>query len=164
MSVSKKIVLIGHFGVGKSSLLRRFVENTFSDNYTVTIGVHIMKKEVRLNERNVTFILWDVEGTDDFTKYRPSYLLGAAGFVYVFDASRAVTYSDIKYNLEHLSEKYPGAVVQVIGNKIDLIDRGELEEDLKRQGIKHAFLSSAKTGENVDELFKNLAEKLVEHE
>ena len=67
MSVSKKVVLLGHFGVGKSSLLRRFVENTFSDNYVVTIGVHIMKKEVMINNENVTLIVWDVEGTDDFT-------------------------------------------------------------------------------------------------
>lgn len=161
MSVSKKIVLLGHFGVGKSSLLRRFVENTFSENYTVTIGVHIMKKEVVADRKNITLIIWDVEGTDDFTKYRPSYLLGAASFIYVFDASRSVTYSDIKYNLDHLKEKYPSVPVHIIGNKVDLVDKEKLLEDLKKQEIEHSYLSSAKTGENVELLFQNVAAQLL---
>jgi GTPase SAR1 family protein len=57
-SSSKKIVLIGHFGVGKSSLMRRFVQNTFSDNYIVTIGVHILKKEIVVDNQNITLIVW----------------------------------------------------------------------------------------------------------
>lgn len=163
MSVSKKIVLLGHFGVGKSSLLRRFVENTFSENYTVTIGVHIMKKEVPIEKENVTLVIWDVEGTDDFTKYRPSYLLGTSSFIYVFDASRAVTYSDLKYNLDHINEKYPGVSVHIIGNKVDLVDRDVLLEDLKAQNIQHSYLSSAKTGENVESLFKDVAAQVLEN-
>lgn len=163
MSVSKKIVLLGHFGVGKSSLLRRFVENTFSENYTVTIGVHIMKKEVILDNETITLILWDVEGTDDFTRYRSSYLLGASSFVYVFDATRAVTYSDMKYNLNHLNEKFPGVSVHVIGNKVDLVDKDKLIEDLKYQEIEHNYLSSAKTGENVELLFQDIAAQLLKN-
>ena len=163
MSVSKKIVLIGHFGVGKSSLLRRFVENTFTDNYVVTIGVHIMKKEVSLDAGNVTLILWDVEGTDDFTKYRPSYLMGASSFVYVFDASRAVTYNDLKYNLDHLKGKYPNVPIHVIGNKVDLVDRDQLLENLKKQDAQHNYLSSAKSGENVEQLFRDVAAQLLKN-
>ena len=163
MSVSKKVVLLGHFGVGKSSLLRRFVENTFSENYTVTIGVHIMKKEVHLEKENVTLVIWDVEGTNDFTKYRPSYLMGASSFIYVFDASRSVTYSDIKYNLEHLKEKYPHISVHIIGNKVDLVDSEVILNELKAQDIQHSYLSSAKTGENVELLFENVAAQLLEN-
>ncbi len=163
MSVSKKIVLLGHFGVGKSSLLRRYVENTFSENYTVTIGVHIMKKEVILSNGGVTLIIWDVEGTDDFTQYRSSYLLGASSFVYVFDASRAVTYSDLKYNMDHLQDKFPGTSVHIVGNKVDLVDEKELMKDLEAQGIKHSYLSSAKTGKNVELLFEDIAAQLLKH-
>lgn len=163
MSVSKKIVLLGHFGVGKSSLLRRFVENTFSENYTVTIGVHIMKKEVHIEKDSITLVIWDVEGTDDFTKYRSSYLMGASSFIYVFDASRPVTYGDIKYNLEHLKEKFPHVSVHVIGNKVDLVDPEIILEDLKAQDIQHSYLSSAKTGDNVELLFKNVAAQLLEN-
>ena len=72
MNNSKKVVLVGHFGVGKSSLVRRFVQNTFSDNYIVTIGVHILKKEIRIEEQNLTLIIWDIEGKDDIKKVRPS--------------------------------------------------------------------------------------------
>lgn len=163
MSVSKKIVILGHFGVGKSSLLRRFVENTFSENYVVTIGVHIMKKEISVKNGDVTLIIWDVEGTDDFTKYRSSYLMGASSFVYVFDASRAVTYSDLNYNLSYLKEKYPQVPVHIIGNKIDLVDKNEVLGNLKQQDIHHSYLSSAKTGENVEQLFENVAAQLVEN-
>ena len=163
MSVSKKIVLLGHFGVGKSSLLRRFVENDFSDNYVVTIGVHIMKKQVRVKTDDVTLIIWDVEGTDDFTKYRPSYLMGASSFIYVFDASRAVTYSDLKYNLTHLKEKYPQVPVHIIGNKVDLVDKEEIISALKQQDVQHSYLSSAKTGENVEQLFHDVAAQLIEN-
>ena len=163
MSVSKKIVLLGHFGVGKSSLLRRFVEDTFSDDYKVTIGVHIMKKEVIVDNGSISLIIWDVEGTDDFTKYRSSYLLGTAGFIYVFDASRAITYSDLKYNLGHLDEKYPSVPVHVIGNKVDLVDTEVLQKDLEAQEIKHDYLSSAKTGMNVESLFSNIAAQLLKN-
>ena len=163
MSVSKKIVLLGHFGVGKSSLLRRFVENTFSDNYVVTIGVHIMKREVTVSDGKITLIIWDVEGTDDFTKYRSSYLMGASSFIYIFDASRSVTYSDLKFNLEHLDDKYPHVPVHIIGNKVDLVDKNEILQALKAQDIGHSYLSSAKTGENVEQLFKDVAAQLLKN-
>ena len=65
MHSSKKIVLVGHFGVGKSSLIRRFVKNTFSDDYLVTIGVHIVKKIVQLENEEITLIIWDIEGKED---------------------------------------------------------------------------------------------------
>jgi small GTP-binding protein len=60
MNNSRKVVLVGHFGVGKSSLVRRFVQNTFSDNYIVTIGVHILKKEIKINDLDLTLIIWDL--------------------------------------------------------------------------------------------------------
>lgn len=163
MSISKKIVLLGHFGVGKSSLLRRFVEDTFSECYTVTIGVHIMKKEVVLGNQAITLIIWDVEGTDDFTQYRPSYLLGASAFIYVFDATRAITYSDLKYNLNNLEENFPGIPAHVVANKVDLIDEKALLKNLEAQEIKHSYLSSAKTGKNVELLFQDIAAQLLKH-
>ena len=164
MNVSKKIVLLGHFGVGKSSLLRRFVENTFSENYTVTIGVHIMKKEVAFDNGRISLIIWDVEGTDDFTKYRSSYFIGSECFVYIFDATRAITFSDLKYNLSHLNERFPNTPVHVVGNKVDLVDEKELLKNLEAQEIKHNYLSSAKTGKNVELLFQDIAAQLLANE
>jgi len=164
MSLSKKVILIGHFGVGKSSLLRCFVENSFSENYQVTIGVHIMKKKVTIKDiHDITLIIWDVEGADDFTKYRPSYLLGASAFIYVFDITREPTFADIQSNLELLSEKYPNIPVHIIGNKVDLVDPKEVVVALKAKNIQHAYLSSAKTGENVELLFNDLAAQLLKN-
>ena len=89
MTASKKIVLIGHFGVGKTSLIRRFVQNTFSEEYKVTIGVHISKKTIEVTDKeSISLIIWDLEGQDDIKKTRSSYLLGTHGFIYVFDLSR----------------------------------------------------------------------------
>ena len=162
MNISKKVVLIGHFGVGKSSLLRRFVENSFSENYQVTIGVHIMKKKVSLTpDKDITLVIWDVEGADDFTKYRASYLLGASSFIYVFDLTREATYADLGDNLTLLKEKYSDVPVHIIGNKLDLVDEESTTTALQKENIQHAYLSSAKTGENVELLFNDLAAQLM---
>ncbi|NER12934.1 GTP-binding protein [Leptobacterium flavescens] len=161
MTLSKKVVILGHFGVGKTSLIRRFVENSFSENYQVSIGVHIMKKEVEVPEsENVTLILWDLEGTDDIEKVRQSYLLGTHGLIYVFDVTRPTTFQNINSDIEALSAKLPGVPLQLIGNKIDLVDLNELKKLLKENKIKYDYLSSAKTGAQVNELFTDLAKAL----
>ena len=72
---SKKIVIVGSFGVGKTSLIRRFVDDTFADDYKVTIGVHILKKTVEVQDQQVNLIIWDTEGTDDIEEIRKAYLL-----------------------------------------------------------------------------------------
>lgn len=161
MTVSKKIVLLGHFGVGKSSLIRRFVENTFSDDYKVTIGVHILKKSVDVSGKTVSMIIWDIEGNEDAQKTRPSYLKGTAGYIYVFDASRPSTYAAINDDLAFLQNMLPDAPVHLVGNKVDLVELSKLKTVLKEKDINCDYFSSAKTGENVETLFKSLAEKLI---
>ncbi|UGU17535.1 GTP-binding protein [Sinomicrobium kalidii] len=161
MTISKKIVLLGHFGVGKTSLVRRFVENTFSDNYKVTIGVHILKKEVKLPENQVNLIIWDIEGSEDITTTRPSYLLGSHGFIYVFDTTRKSTYENLAADLEHLKSGYNDVPVLVVGNKSDLVTKTHLRENKKYFDQAHYF-SSAKTGENVETLFEELTQKLID--
>ena len=113
MTVSKKIVLIGHFGVGKTSLIRRFVENTFSEDYKVTIGVHISKKTINIPAGElISLIIWDLEGQDDIKKTRPSYLLGTNGFIYVFDLSRPATFENLNSELTFLKENFPNTPVK----------------------------------------------------
>jgi len=163
MKTSKKVVILGHFGVGKSSLMRRFVEDVFVEDYIVTIGVHIMKKEIHFPDETITLILWDVEGIDDFTKYRPSYLLGSSSFIYVFDAARAATYKDMSYNMGHLNEKFPTVPVHVVANKMDLVEKSDLLESLNSLDIKCEYFASAKTGDSVNDLFKAVAKNLSAH-
>ncbi len=158
MLKSKKIVVLGHFGVGKSSLIRRFVTNTFSDNYQVTIGVHITKKVVVINADNaVSFIIWDLEGTDDLNLVRNSYLLGTHGIVFVFDVTRPSTFKNVNEDLKMLTQKAPKVPFLVVGNKNDLVVPTALEAVLHQNNIAADFLTSAKTGAAVDEMFLKLA-------
>jgi small GTP-binding protein len=163
MKISKKIVLLGHFGVGKSSLIRRFVENTFSEDYKVTIGVHIFKKEVSLPENNkdVSLIIWDLEGNDDINNTRLSYLLGTNAFIYVYDLTRPDTYKNIKSDIKFITDKYKNEPIKVVGNKTDLVTKKFIKENNDVFGILTDCYTSAKTGSLVDELFYRLAEQLI---
>jgi small GTP-binding protein len=158
MQKSKKIVILGHFGVGKTSMVRRFVENCFSEDYKVTIGVHISKKVVEIapNE-SISMILWDLEGTDDIESVRKAYLMGSSGVFFVFDVTRSSTFQNIKNDLAMVSERMPKTPLLVIGNKLDLVDQPSLEKLLAENKISYDFLISAKTGGNVEEAFLKMA-------
>ena len=161
MRKSKKIVILGHFGVGKTSLIRRFVKDSFSDNYKVTIGVHITKKVVELSaDETISLIIWDLEGTDDVHMIRDAYLLGTHGVVFVFDVSRPSTFQNINEDLRIVAEKTPTTPLIVVGNKIDLVIINDLQDLLKGNNIKAKYLTSAKTGDSVTEMFTHLASLL----
>ena len=155
-------MVLGHFGVGKTSLIRRFVENSFSEHYTVSIGVHILKKIVEISpNKSVSLILWDLEGTDDLDHIRESYLLGTHGIIYVFDVSRPTTFQNIQQDLSTLDRKAKNVPVKIVGNKVDLVELSEVTETLENHGISFDFLTSAKTGGKVCELFEQLAKMLA---
>lgn len=163
MKVSKKIVLLGYFGVGKSSLIRRFVENTFSEDYKVTIGVHIFKKSVAIPEegKDVSLVIWDLEGNDNINNTRLSYLLGTHAFIYVYDLSRPATYQNLQSELNFLKEKQANTPVIVVGNKVDLVTKAFIKQNNENFGSLTDLFVSAKTGSKVDELFSNLAHTLI---
>ncbi|KAB8155905.1 GTP-binding protein [Kordia sp. TARA_039_SRF] len=159
---SKKIILLGHFGVGKSSLIRQFVENTFTTDYKVTIGVHILKKEVKISpEETVSLIIWDLEGYDDIRKTRASYLLGTHGFIYVFDVTRPATFENLKDDITYLTNQYANTPLKIVGNKADLVTKTYLKENKDMFAVAPDFFTSAKTGDKVDDMFIALAKELV---
>lgn len=164
MNKPKKIVLVGHFGVGKSSLIRRFTKNEFSDDYMVTIGVHILKKEIQLNQEKYTLVIWDIEGKDSVKDVREAYLLGTSGFIYVFDVTRASTYQTIHDDLVYINEKYKYPPLLITANKADLIDEKIAKVALENHQIKPDFFTSAKTGKLVEELFMQLTQKMIDDE
>ncbi len=163
MKISKKVVLIGHFGVGKSSLIRRFVENTFSDDYKVTIGVHIFKKKVAITEedKDISLVIWDLEGNDDIRDTRTSYLLGTHAYIYVFDVSRPATYMTIKDDIDYLKQHCNKTLIKIVGNKEDLLTKEQIKQLNKEIEPLVDFYTSAKTGNEVDELFSKLAMELI---
>jgi len=150
---SKKIVLVGHFGVGKTSIVRRYVSNIFTTDYKVTIGVHIFKKEIEVNNNKLTFVIWDLEGKDDIEKVRVSHLLGTSGFIYIVDPTRNTTYVNIESEVGYLKSNYPKAKLLTVANKVDLIDK---EAFLKDVSFPIDFFTSAKTGDNVEEIFNKM--------
>ncbi len=161
MNNTKKIVLVGHFGVGKSSLVKRFVENVFSDNYIVTIGVHISKKELELNGEKITLVIWDIEGKDDLKKLRPAYLIGTSGFIYVIDPTRPQTFEHFNDEYDFLTSGFPQSKVVTVANKMDLIDLEEFQNQLVIQGISVDFFTSAKNGVEVNNVFIELGKRML---
>ena len=155
------MILLGHFGVGKTSLVRRFIHSIFSEEYLTTIGVKIDKKTIELEEKLLTMIIWDIEGGAAQNKLPKSYFLGANGIIFVFDLTRPSTYAKIDEELAFFLELLPKASVQIVGNKSDLLDEMEIEDIRKELAEKIDHISSAKTGENVEIMFKTLGELMV---
>jgi hypothetical protein len=164
VAVQKKICMLGGFSVGKTSLVKRFVQSVFSESYLTTVGVKIDKKTVTLADRMVHLILWDLAGEDDMSSLRMSYLRGSAGYVLVADGTRPATLEtalSLRRRVEADCGPLPFALLL---NKNDLreqwaIPDGELEE-LRRSGC-WVRSSSARTGEGVEDAFTDLAVRVA---
>jgi small GTP-binding protein len=160
--VSRKIILTGSFGVGKTSLFNRFVYNQFDEKYLTTIGVKVNKKQLTIDEQEVSLLLWDIAGEISQDKVPVSYFLGATGIFYVFDLSRPSTFKNIITDLAYLEKIVPDAVVKIIANKKDLLEEAQLEDVKKLLApTKWDAMTSAKTGENVEEILLDLAKAIL---
>ncbi len=162
--IQKKICMLGSFAVGKTSLVRRFVESIFSETYHTTVGVKIDKKIVHIDGAEINLVLWDLYGDDDFQKIRWSYFQGSSGYLLVADGTRRATI-DKAIELEERARKEIGAVPFVfVVNKCDLVDDWEFDAEMDaRLAAKNwtVLRSSAKTGQGVDEAFSQLTRKIV---
>lgn len=157
----KKVVLLGHFGVGKTSLLRRFVDEAFSEDYLVTVGVHVKKRNLVIDDHQLTLIIWDIEGNTSIEKTRDSYLIGTHGFIYVFDITRPETYENINDELAFLEQHFPKVPVCLVGNKADLFTNEFTQSFFKDPAFKNCNFTSAKSGNNVEATFSDIAKKML---
>lgn len=160
-TVSKKIILLGSFCVGKTSLISRFIYKKFPIIYQTTLGVRIDKKTVEINDYTVSMIIWDIGGEQTQHKVPDSYYLGSSGAIYVFDLSRPNNFDQVKKDLEYLEEKMPGVPLLAIGNKKDLLKEKELDEIKASIEFTPYLYTSAKTGENVEELFEEMGKRIL---
>lgn len=162
--LQKKMCMLGAFSVGKTSLVRRYVESVFSDAYLTTVGVKIDKKTVEVNGQPVALILWDIAGEDEAASVRMSYLRGAAGYLLVADGTRAATL-EVARSLRRRVEAELGPLPFVLLlNKADLVAEWAVtddELDALRSGGWSVRLTSAKTGAGVEDAFRELAVRLT---
>lgn len=172
-TVSKKICLVGDFAVGKTSLIRRFVEHEFSDQYLSTVGVKISRKPINLpvsseqKIQSLQLMIWDLEGHTKFKAIAPSYLKGASGAIMVADVTRQETIDRLDEHLKlFLSINSQGFII-IAFNKSDLFDDEKIDKLLTTYNFKEqtqvisTYATSAKTGKDVDLIFEKLAYKIV---
>jgi small GTP-binding protein len=162
--LQKKICTLGSFAVGKTSLVRRFVESIYSDVYQTTVGVKVDRKDVHVNGTDLTLVLWDIYGEDDYQKMHWTYLRGASGYLLVADGTRKATI-DKAFSLEQRVREEVGVIPFVfVINKCDLSQDWEVDSALQAQLTEknwNLLRSSAKTGEGVEEAFALLARKML---
>ena len=164
-----KLIVIGPAAVGKTSLIRRYVDNKFSFNYKSTIGVDFLAKTVRLKEdKIVKLAIWDVGGQEKFRFLRRNFYEGTHGAILVFDLSRANTFPKMKDWLIDMRSIIENKIPLIIlGNKSDLLSEvGEVidREEPKRFAEKEESFyleTSAKTGNNVEQTFKELTKQML---
>jgi len=160
--MNAEIILTGSFGVGKSSIFNRFIHEEFNDKYYGTIGVRVNSREISTGESTINLKLWDVAGEVKQDKVPVAYFRSKDIILYVLDLTRPFTFSNVPDDLAYLKKNSPNSSLIVIGNKIDLLDE-ELLEEIKAKDfpIKVDWMISAKTGENIEELFLSIAKKHI---
>lgn len=159
--IAKKVLLVGNFGVGKTSLIRRFVLNEFSEDYISTIGVRVSTKIVKLNNEEIKLLIWDVAGTSGNEKVPKSYFLGSSAAMYVFDLSREETYINIKNQVATVKELSGLKEITIVGNKKDLVTENEINDIISKLEIAVDLITSAKDDENVEDAFTKLATQSI---
>jgi len=156
--IRKKILLIGDFNVGKTSLIRRYVDNTFDDNYLTTIGVKISKKLVEVDGKECELLIWDIEGATELKKIPVAYMKGASCEIFVGDVTRIETIEHIDNHITTFLESNPNSKYVIAYNKSDILSPAQLETF---ECDEKTFFTSAKANLNVDEMFKMLTSEML---
>ncbi|KAI8065607.1 ras family-domain-containing protein [Gongronella butleri] len=159
-----KMVFLGEQSVGKTSLITRFMYDTFDNTYQATIGIDFLSKTMYLSDRTVRLQLWDTAGQERFRSLIPSYIRDSSVAVVVYDISNRESFLSISKWIDDVrAERGNDAIVVLVGNKTDL-EKREVTTD---EGEKRAkdlnvmfFETSAKAGHNVKNLFKRIAQAL----
>ncbi|SPP89632.1 ras-related protein Rab-18 [Drosophila guanche] len=160
-----KLLVIGESGVGKSSLIRRFVENKFDENHDVTIGMDFKSKVMNIDGADFKVALWDTAGAERFRSLTPSFYRKALGAILVYDITNRDSLVKLEAWLAELDSysDNPNIAIIVVGNKIDqerVVDR----EEGRKFARKHRALfieTSAKCDQFVSDVFKDIVEKIV---
>src|SRR5271167_1978912 len=159
--LKKKICMVGQFGVGKTSLVRRFVDSIFDERYLTSIGVKIDRKDVSIGGKPVRLMLWDLAGEDDLAQLNMSHLRGASGYILVADGCRVGSLEKAVELEKRIREKLGLLPFVLAVNKSDLRDQWEVKAEQVAGYGWPTFETSAKAGSGVEEMFLALAATLI---
>jgi small GTP-binding protein len=164
---TQKLCLVGDFGVGKTSLIRRFVDRSFSDQYLSTLGVKISRKSLVVAPVTLNLVIWDIEGGTRFKEIAPSYLQGAAGAILVGDVSRIETLHNLREHVALYQRVNPHGRMAIALNKVDTMPQEQVSQWQQYLWAAHPHMvcimpTSAKTGSAVDETFHQLSQQMLQ--
>jgi small GTP-binding protein len=158
--------MLGPSAVGKTSLVRQYVDGIFSDKYLTTLGVKIDKKELSVSNNNFLLMLWDIEGTDKYSGFQPRYMRGASAIILVTDSTRVQTFIDAVDILKQARLVTNIPAILVI-NKSDLKQEWSIQ-DQQLLNVDKEFIStvytSAKTGDSVEQVFEIIGNHFVKEQ
>jgi len=162
-----KLLTAGDGGVGKTTLLRRFVEGTFSAETKMTIGVEFHLKELDIDGNHCTLQLWDFGGQERFRFLLESYVLGAKGALLMFDLTRITTLENLQQWINIVRKGDPNLPVLFLGTKLDLVTEIMVDNDYAKSFLNEFNMIdylkiSSKTGENVGKAFDILTRKILD--
>ncbi len=165
-SILLKVVTAGEGGVGKTTLLYRYIEGRFLADTRMTIGVEFFLKELNLEDKKILLQVWDFGGQEHFRPLLSSYARGARGALILFDLTRPSSLGRIEQWVNICRKDNPDIPIIFIGTKLDLKDQITIDDDVALQikeeyGFFDYLKISSKTGENVQLVFELLAKKLV---
>lgn len=169
-SLSKyKIVFLGEQGVGKTSLITRFMYDTFDDHYQATIGIDFLSKTMYLDDKTIRLQLWDTAGQERFRSLIPSYIRDSRVAIVVYDITKKKSFEFIDKWIEDVKNERgeDNVILCIVGNKSDLSDERQVsteegEQKAKVLGANIFMETSTKVGYNVKNLFKKIAKSLPE--
>ena len=161
--IQKKICLLGASSVGKTSLVKQFVEGIFNEKYLTTIGVKVDKKMISVADKQIQLMLWDIEGNDRYNVFQKKYLRGAAAYIIVVDQTRASSLHEGLeiHNLARQACDCP-AILTINKSDLEASWHWKSSENQAYQNLFDLqFTTSAKTGEQVEEMFLAIATRLL---
>ena len=163
-----KICILGEGSVGKTSLVKQFSQSMFESEYKSTIGVSIIKNDYRVDGDLVNFQMWDIAGQERWLNMRRVYYAGSQGAIVVYDLTNPASFHSVDKWVEEFKQHNPGPSAKyiIIGNKVDLGDLRKISTEKGKQKAElHECIyveTSAKTAENVELAFKQIARLLIE--
>ncbi|MBD3254256.1 MAG: GTP-binding protein [Candidatus Lokiarchaeota archaeon] len=168
-----KICIIGDSGVGKTTLVNRYLTGVYKAEYAATIGVELYVKKINIDDNDITLRIWDFAGEMDFRFLLPNYIEGAAAAIYVYDLTRLETLKNL-YEwltvLEEASIDYKKDMPLImVGAKLDLsnervVTTEQAQKVAEKFGLKNYYECSSKTGENVENIFINVGKIVLSSE